>query len=294
VHEVDAPYTTRNIAYSLYIRDQWQVNSKMTLSFGTRWEYFPMPTRAGRGLERYNPQTNLMEIGGVGSVPTDLGVKMSKTLFAPRLGATYRSGRQDGHSRRLRDHERPVRARPADAHQPPDPAEPDRAGTHHVRMDRHHPGWHPAHRRSRSRRRQNLRSQHGRDLHAARRVHARVHRSRGTPRSSANWSGVFVGEVAYVGTNQVNQLGYRELNWSPINGGQAGRQLNQLHGRQAQTRLVSPVGDSMYHGLQTQLNRRFANGSSSVRTTPSRATAAWRAHPTATTCPASTSRSTTT
>ena len=78
------PYTTRNKQYSLYIRDQWQADSKLTLSYGTRWEYFPIPTRAHRGLERYNVNTNQMMVGGVGVVPKDLGVEVSKTLFAPR------------------------------------------------------------------------------------------------------------------------------------------------------------------------------------------------------------------
>src|SRR5439155_15250375 len=85
------PYTTRMREYSLYARDQWEATSKLTLSYGTRWEYFPIPTRADRGLERYDVNTNQMLIGGVGSVPEDLGVKVSKTLFAPRLGATYRA-----------------------------------------------------------------------------------------------------------------------------------------------------------------------------------------------------------
>ena len=70
----------------------------------------------------------------------------------------------------------------------------------------------------------------------------------------------FIGEVGYVGTRQVDQLGYRELNWAPIGGGQAGRQLFQAFGRDAQTRLVAPVGDSHYHSLQSRLERRFGNG----------------------------------
>ena len=37
----------------------------------------------------------------------------------------------------------------------------------------------------------------------------------------------FVGEAAHVGTRQIDQLGFRELNWSPIGGAQAGRQLNR-------------------------------------------------------------------
>jgi hypothetical protein len=70
----------------------------------------------------------------------------------------------------------------------------------------------------------------------------------------------FVGEAAYVGTRQIDQLGFRELNWSPIGGGQAGRQLNEKFGRTGQTRLVAPIGNSQYDSLQTRLDRRFANG----------------------------------
>ena len=57
----------------------------------------------------------------------------------------------------------------------------------------------------------------------------------------------FVGEAAYVATRQIDQLGFLELNWSPIGGGQAGRQLNQKFGRTAQTRLVAPIGDTKYN-----------------------------------------------
>ena len=70
----------------------------------------------------------------------------------------------------------------------------------------------------------------------------------------------FVGEAAYVGTRQIDQLGFLELNWSPIGGGQAGRQLNKKFGRTAQTRLVAPIGDTKYDALQARLDRRFANG----------------------------------
>ena len=48
----------------------------------------------------------------------------------------------------------------------------------------------------------------------------------------------FVGEAAYVGTRQVNQLGIREQNWSPIGGGSAGRQMFQKFGSTAATLLI--------------------------------------------------------
>jgi hypothetical protein len=70
----------------------------------------------------------------------------------------------------------------------------------------------------------------------------------------------FVGEAAYVGTRQIDQFGYRELNWSPIGGGQAGRQLNRQFGRTASTLLVTNIGDTKYDALQARLDRRFRNG----------------------------------
>ena len=52
--------------------------------------------------------------------------------------------------------------------------------------------------------------------------------------------------------------GFRELNWSPIGGEQAGRQLNQTFGARP-TRLVAPVATAG-NALQTRVDRRFANG----------------------------------
>ena len=71
----------------------------------------------------------------------------------------------------------------------------------------------------------------------------------------------FVGEAAYVGTRQVNQLGVREQNWAPIGGGSAGRQTGpEVRADRAPRSLIAPLGDSHYNGLQTRLSRRFSNG----------------------------------
>ena len=77
--------------FSLYIGDQWQVTPKLTLTLGGRWEYYPMPTRQGsRGLERYDFASNQVLLCGVGDIPTDCGVSISKTEFVPRVGLAYR------------------------------------------------------------------------------------------------------------------------------------------------------------------------------------------------------------
>jgi hypothetical protein len=253
------PYTTRNWQYSLYVRDQWEATPRLTVSYGTRWEYFPVPTRAGRGLERYDVNTNQMLIGGVGSVPEDLGVEVSKTLFAPRVGATYRI--QEGTVLRAGfgiTNDPYSLARPLRTNHPavlnllldaPNsfsyvsptsqgiPAIPDAdLGDGRIpvpspvtvftlpdKFERGHiKSWNVAVQRE------------------------------------LPWG--MVAEAAYVATRQVNQLGFHELNWSPIGGGQAGRQLNRRFGRTGQTRLIAPIGDSKYDSLQTRLERRFANG----------------------------------
>jgi hypothetical protein len=47
-------------------------------------------TRADRGIEQVDLNTLDVLLGGRGGNPEDLGIKVSKTLFAPRLGAIYR------------------------------------------------------------------------------------------------------------------------------------------------------------------------------------------------------------
>jgi hypothetical protein len=88
-------YNTRTSMQSLYLRDQYQVSRKLTLNYGVRWNNFPMPTRADRGLERYffpgdpNYGDKVM-VCGIGATPKDCGVSMSKRLFAPSVGVAYR------------------------------------------------------------------------------------------------------------------------------------------------------------------------------------------------------------
>ena len=62
----------------------------MTLAIGTRWDYYPVPTRVDRGIEFYNFATNQYEICGEGNIPTNCGISVQKTLFSPRVGIAYR------------------------------------------------------------------------------------------------------------------------------------------------------------------------------------------------------------
>ena len=80
----------RENQYGLYVADRWQVNEKLTLNLGLRYEYYPLMSRENRGIELLDLSTFTVKLGGVGGNPEDLGIDVSKTLFAPRFGAAYR------------------------------------------------------------------------------------------------------------------------------------------------------------------------------------------------------------
>ncbi len=82
--------TGRENQYATFISDRWNVSSKMTVNAGLRYEYYPLMTREDHGIERLDYATWNVLIGGLGNIPKDVGVKVSKTLFAPRLGLAYR------------------------------------------------------------------------------------------------------------------------------------------------------------------------------------------------------------
>lgn len=253
------PYTTRAWRYSLYVRDRWQVSQKLTLSFGTRWEYYPMPTRANRGFERYDPLTNKMQIGGVGDVPKDLGVEVSKKLFAPRFGLAYRATNdfviRAGYGISIDPYSL---SRPLRTNHPilielvvPAPNNMNYAG----RLEEGIPTI-------------PVPSLDNGIIDVPNNVSTQtvpLKIQRGYIQSwnlmlqkRLGWD--FVGEAGYVATRQVRQLSYNQLNWGPIGGGTPGMVLNRLWGRTAPVREVGPVGGSHYDSLQAQLQRRFAQG----------------------------------
>src|SRR5260221_4920647 len=58
----DNRITSRQLSYSFYLQDPWQATRKLTLSYGVRWDYFPMGVRKTRGLELsdFNPNQTLI------------------------------------------------------------------------------------------------------------------------------------------------------------------------------------------------------------------------------------------
>ncbi len=90
VTQVNNPIALRFSTWSMYVRDAWQVSSKLTIDYGLRWEYYPIYSHDHYGAVRFDPTTDNILVGGEGGVPWDAGATASKKGFAPRIGAAYR------------------------------------------------------------------------------------------------------------------------------------------------------------------------------------------------------------
>ncbi len=256
---VDPPIIFKSRAYSFYVRDGWQVNQKLTVSIGTRYEYYPMPQREDRGIERYDFATNTMRVCGVGSVPKDCGVKLSKKLFSPRLGIAWRINDstvlRTGYgltydpislARTFRTNYpmllafnivAPNSAAPAGLLRdgiPATPLVPINDGRVAV------PGTVNVLTLGDSFKRPYIQSW---NLVLEKKV---------------GWG--FVANAGYIATRTVGQSGQINLNAGLVGGGTASQPLNQKFGRVASTNLQDGIANSHYDSLQTGLKRNFSGG----------------------------------
>lgn len=250
---------TRNRQYAAYIRDRWQVNRRLTISYGVRWEYFPLITRDDRGIEIYDWARNKMLICGVGATPRNCGVPESKKRFAPRFGIAYRASDtvviRAGYGI-TNDPYTLIRAFRGNF--------PVILASDLVSSN----GFAPA-----SQLRDGIPIIPAPDLSSGVvDIDGRValfslmqdNWKRGYIQS---WNFViqkqykgWLGEVGYVGTRSVDQPGNIDRNTGSPGGGNASRPLNIQFGRVARTSQVAPIGTNTYDSLQAKLERRFSSG----------------------------------
>jgi hypothetical protein len=86
------PNALRFSSWSLYARDQWQVSKNLTITYGLRWEYYPIFAHDNYGAVRFDPVSKNILIGGEGGVPSDTGASANKKDLGPRFGVAYRLG----------------------------------------------------------------------------------------------------------------------------------------------------------------------------------------------------------
>ncbi len=260
IHMVPDEYNTRSRAYSLYIRDRWNITRKLTLSYGTRWEYFPFPTRADRGMERYDFTRNKMLVCGVGQVPEDCGVSNSKKMFAPRFGIAYRASDTFV-----------IRAGYGITNDPFSLQRPLRTN-YPVLLIQNITGlnaFQPAGRLQDGIPRAQV-PDLGNGIIDVPGTFSVITVADNFPRGYIqSWNFTlqkqlrygFTGQAGYVGTRSVRHLGYLNLNAGQIIGaGSRGQPLRQKFGRIAPTTLVTPFGTTQYDSLQATLERRFSQG----------------------------------
>lgn len=87
----------RALQYSMYVTNTQQIGHNLTVSYGTSWSYYPVPTHGSYGLENlagnYDPSHLSFyqyEVCGFGSIPKSCGIKTQKDLFGPHVGLAYR------------------------------------------------------------------------------------------------------------------------------------------------------------------------------------------------------------
>lgn len=259
--QTELPLSTRNWGQGYYVRDQWQATRNLTVTLGLRYELYPIPTRAERGLERYDVNNNKMLIGGVGSVPRDLGVTVSHKLFSPRVGLAYRAGpkwvMRAGYG--INTDPYPL-ARPMRTNHPVVIDFNAVGANSYLFAGRLEDGIPPI-------RVPDLGNGVIDIPGTVGAITLDDKFNRGYVESfnfmvQRELRGGFVGQVGYVGTRGIRQMVFQQINYGAEPGrGNAGRVLNQrFPGRTADTRVVKPFGTANYNALQAQLEHRFAGG----------------------------------
>jgi hypothetical protein len=252
------PAAVRMPGWGFYARDQWQVTKKLTLNFGARFERYPFATRDHRGGERYDPETNLVLIGGVGGTPTDTGVNVPALQVAPRFHIAYRATSRtviragygisiDPDSfRYMRDSYPATISSQFNAPSSLQAVGSLRTGIPLIEGPDLNQGaialpntvgtvtWPEEYRRG-----------------YIQSFNATLQRDIGW---GLNW------QTSYVGTRSIRQTARHNINYGVPGGGTRGRVLAERWGRTADVTMYMPFNTSNYNAWQNQVTRRFASG----------------------------------
>ena len=258
IYQPAPEHPTRTRIYSAYVRDRWQIGRRLTVTYGTRWDYFPFERRSGTGLEYYNPVSANMTICGIGSVPADCGITRDRQHIDPRLGVAYRItnttviragysidmdnnlfvatlGTQDNFPYILGQLLLPSNSLSY--------ATTLRQGLPAVAALNISSGVLPV------------------PGNVVVDTYDNANYVRGYIQS---WNftveqqvGKWLMSAGYVGTRFIDPLNGLQMNWSPVNGGTAREILNRLTGRTASTVYLGTLGTDTYDGLQMRAQAHF-------------------------------------
>jgi hypothetical protein len=246
--------------FGSYVRDQWQATRKLTLTYGTRWEYYPFATRGDRGMEYLNAQTNQMIICGVGGNPTNCGITKDTHRFAPRAGIAFRLTNSTilragyglttdptnlGGSSGNRQNYPDILATTITAPNSFSYATTLRQGLPIVVAPDYSSGT----------------------ISVPKTAGVfTVDNSNYVRGYVQSWNftleqqlGSWIASAGYVATRSVDAIASLNENWSPIGTGTGGQILNVLAGRTATTNTIGTMGTNKYDSLQARAEHRFAH-----------------------------------
>lgn len=244
----------------VYARDQWQASRRLSLSFGTRYTYYPFADRGYRGLEYLDAANNRMIICGLNGVPKNCGITKDNQRFEPRIGTAFKihdttvlrggfalatdptniggvlGNRQNypdiiastipspnsfSYATTLRLGLPPV---VAPDYSSGSVAVPKTAGVFTVDNNTFVRGY--------------------------------IESFNVTLEQQINQ---WLTSIAYVGTRSINPISSINANWGPVGAGSAGQVLNVLSGRTASTNTIGTLGDTKYDALQARISHSLAH-----------------------------------
>lgn len=76
--------------FFFYAQDTWRITPKLTLNYGTRYEYYsPEAVNAKGNGALMDLKTGYLHVAGYGGIGTNMGWKAAKNTWNPRLGLSY-------------------------------------------------------------------------------------------------------------------------------------------------------------------------------------------------------------
>ena len=83
------PYNMTNSEHSLFVQDDWRVNSRLTLNLGLRYEVYIPDTEEKNRLVNFDPVNNKLIYAGENGATATANKQTDKNNFAPRLGFAW-------------------------------------------------------------------------------------------------------------------------------------------------------------------------------------------------------------
>lgn len=264
VEQLRDPNSLRFSILAAYAQDQWQATRRLTVNLGVRWEHYPFPKRDWGGISRFDPSDGLVYIGGAGNTPVDTGADYGKGQIVPRVGLAYRLDSKTvirsgyGMSVDPRTFVDMRNAFPINFAWEIPPATFNGVTNAFIPVTTLRLGLQPEkYRQPVDITQGTIRLQGGTGTTTIPKTSMRKYVQTWNFMIQRELPAGLVGQVGYVGTRAVGQMGFLALNAGPPGSGTAGRALFAQFGLTADINIIKPYKTTTYDGLQTQLTRRW-------------------------------------